>query len=157
MTVTVASRTPKSSLARGLGVAPSVSRAGVPPSSRRRLRSWSLLRFCYAKVPRSARFRQLAHRRHHDETTQALDESGDRSVGGDRQTRQHIGGQHTEVTAAQTLDPHAFSIRHATSSQVDRSLMLPVNVIGGTRSCERAHSALRHEAALYLNGGAPIH
>jgi hypothetical protein len=44
---------------------------------------------------------------------EALGESGDRSVGGDCQTRQRLGGQHTEVAAPQTLNTYGFSPRHA--------------------------------------------
>src|SRR6516165_6376129 len=52
--------------------------------------------------------------------TEPLYVSSDRRVRSDRQTRQQIGGQHTEVAAPQTLDPYAFFVRHATSSTTSR-------------------------------------
>ena len=51
---------------------------------------------------------------------EALDESGDRGGRRDCQSRQHLGGQHIEVAAPQTLNPHAFPARHATSSTTSR-------------------------------------
>jgi hypothetical protein len=80
--------------------------------------------------------------------TKALDEGGDRGGRRDRHSRQYIRGQHTEVTAPQTLDPHAFPARHATSSTTTRPCSGLKHFLHVATTCTRRRSILLSNAKL---------